>query len=180
MTVDGRLEKLSQLGFIVMSLAVTAAAVRYLQSPPVTAARPEPPPAIAVGTKLPLASHVTNEGRVPALLAVLSSECRFCTESMPFYKRIAAHPAVAAGRVKFQVVSVQPVDVMHDYLRRHGFAPAAVLTAQETGAYVRGTPSLILTDREGVVTASWSGALPSEEERNVVTTLIRLQEGGSR
>jgi hypothetical protein len=80
--------------------------------------------------------------------------------------------------VKFQVVSVQPLDVMRTYLSQHGLAPSAVLTVTETGAYVRGTPSLILTDSKGVVIDSWSGALPPEEERKVVTALDKLQPGG--
>jgi hypothetical protein len=173
-----RLERLGQVGFVAMSLTVTVAAVQYIVNARTAAARPAPPPAVAVGTKLPLPVDATDGGRTAALLAVLSSECRFCTESMPFYKRLMAHPKVAAGGVKFQVVSVQPPGVMRAYLSEHGLAPSAVLTAAETGAYVRGTPSLILTDSQGVVIDSWSGALPPEEERKVVMALDKLQSGG--
>ena len=174
-----RLERLGQVGFIAMSAAVTVAAIHYVMNARTVAARPAPPPAVAVGTKLTLRDEAPDGGRAGTLLAVLSSECRFCTESMPFYQRLSAHPKVVAGGVKFQVVTTQPIGVMRTYLSQHGLTPSAVLTVTETGAYVRGTPSLILTDSKGVVIDSWSGALPPEEERKVVTALDKLQLGGS-
>lgn len=169
-----RLDTLAQVGFLIMSLAVTVAAVHYVITAR-AAARPRSPAAITVGTKLTLPATATNEGRNHVLLAVLSSECRFCTESMPLYRRLVAARPVAEGRVRFRVVSVQPVAVMQAYLASHGLPSQGILTAEETGAYVRGTPSLILTDGGGVVRASWSGALPATEERDVLAALEKLR-----
>ena len=179
MSAGRRLETLGHVAFAVMCVAIAAAAVQYVVSAR-TPAAPTPKPAIPAGTKLTLPAASTNEGQSASLLLVLSAQCRFCTESMPFYRALSALPVVTSGRVHLSVVSLQPLEPMRAYLDEHRLAAASIMTVSESGVYVRGTPTIVLTSRDGVVVNTWSGLLPEYEEKNVVKAVNNLVQGDVR
>lgn len=174
MSERGRLELWGQIAFIAMCAAVAVAAVHHVAVARTATKPPARAEAIPAGTKLPLPAVATNGGAAPALLLVLSAECRFCTESMPFYRRLAALPEVASGSIVLSVVSVHAVEPMRTYLAEHALASSSVMTVPESGVYVRSTPTIVLTDSEGSVQATWVGALPPSEEKNVVVAVNQL------
>jgi ABC-type antimicrobial peptide transport system permease subunit len=79
-----------------------------------------------------------------AVLVFVHSECRYCTESMGFYRRLAT---VQAERGTFQIifVSIQPEDVIYGYLQDHGLV-AATIAAPRT---VWAPPTLVLVRAKG-------------------------------
>lgn len=167
-------ERLSQWLFLLMCAAVAAAAINHIllaRSAPPPA---EPRPVVASGTTLTLPANATGSGTADALLLVLSAECRFCTESMPFYRRLAARPEVRSGQVRLSVVSMQPLAEMREYLREHGLEAAHVMSVPESGLRVGATPGIVLATREGVVRESWLGAVPSREEKRVIDALAAM------
>lgn len=170
MSDSGRLEKVGQLAFIVMCLAVSGAAGVHMFAAR-KAAPSIPPPPIEAGRRLTLPARATDEGKSASLLLMLSTNCRFCTQSMPFYTRLAALDAVREGRVRLSVVSLQPPSLMQEYLTSHGLGVSAVFTVPEAGIAVPGTPTLVLADSAGVVVESWYGALPPDAEDRVVTAI---------
>lgn len=174
MNGNSRSEKVSTATFVVMCVAVAIAAINQVvlsRSRPPSPPRPQP---IADGTKLELPASLTADGQTPALLLVLSTTCRYCTASMPFYARLSSLPEVTSGRVRLTVVSLQTPPQMREYLEKHGLAIDAIVTTIESGFSVPGTPTIVLADARGVVTASWSGQLPGEEEERVVSAIARL------
>jgi hypothetical protein len=174
MTGVARSEKLATATFVVMCVAVSAAAVNHVivsRSQPSAPARPQP---LVAGTQLKLPESLTRDARSPRVLLVLSTACKYCTESMPFYARIAELPAIKAGRVQLAVVSLQSKPQMRMYLDEHRLAVTSIVTSMESGFSVAGTPTLVLTNAEGVVADSWSGLLPAEEEENVLAAIGQL------
>lgn len=167
-----RIELLANLAIIVVALLLGGVLVRrYLlpaspQTEAVERARIKP------GTKLSL-SGVEWGGRRHTLVLVLSTNCHFCTESAPFYQSLVQEKA-RHGDVGLLAVLPQGVEESQKYLGEHGITTDVVRQAALDAVNVRGTPTLILVDRNGSVIESWVGKLPPEKEAEV---LDRLQRG---
>ena len=103
------------------------------------------------------------------LIMVLASDCPFCQESMPFYRRLLSH-----DRARVQVVVAAPVrDAgMGDYLASESVTPDAQVFVEAGILPVGGTPTLLVVDSEGVVTHAWVGLLDAEREADVLGVLF--------
>lgn len=97
----------------------------------------------------------------------LKSTCPFCTESMEFYRRLAAR-AKEKGDVQVVVVGTEPAEVLNDYLRDHDFRPTYVVSSQTRP---QPTPTLITIDRGGVVRKVWLGQQSRQGEAAVLRSL---------
>lgn len=104
------------------------------------------------------------------LVLSLYSECRFCTASLPFYRRLLE----ARGDAPVQVVVAAPTEdaAIHTYLDDAGVRPDRVVTVAAGTLPVGATPALFLVDRAGVVTDAWIGQLHGEQEAAVLGALL--------
>jgi rhodanese-related sulfurtransferase len=112
---------------------------------------------IEAGTKLSLKDVAWNE-KGQTLVMALSSECRYCTESAPFYQRLVSGLA-AGGKTRVVAVLPQSVSTGERYLRTLGVTPDRVLQANLSRIGFPQTPTLALVDTAGVVTETWVGKL---------------------
>lgn len=105
------------------------------------------------------------------LVLSLHSECRFCTASLPFYRRLLD----ARGDVPLQVVVTAPAEdaAIYTYLDDGGVRPDRVVTVEPGTLPIAGTPTLFLVDGSGVVTHVWPGQLGDEQETAVLDVLYR-------
>jgi len=108
----------------------------------------------------------TGNGRT--LLLAVSDKCHFCSESAPFYQRLAKQH----GKVKIVAVLPQPVDDGKKYLDGLMVSVDEIRQAPLGSLGVSGTPTLILVDDHGAAIQSWRGKLPTEKEAEV---LARVQ-----
>jgi hypothetical protein len=103
------------------------------------------------------------------LVLVMNTSCRFCEESMPFYKRLGqlGNPDVA-----FAVLGPEPASTLRAYLAGQGVKPNFVATLPD-GALgrIRGTPTLVLLDEKGVILDIWVGRLPDAVQNRVLEAL---------
>lgn len=136
-----------------------------LQSPPAMAA----PAAIAPGTKLSLPG-IDWKANERTLVLALSSGCRFCTESAPFYKRLAQERA-KLEKLRLVAVFSEPVEQSRKYLSGLGVTVDEVHEARLDSLGVAGTPTLILADANGAVVASLRGKLSSDKETELIARL---------
>ncbi len=167
-------ERLGQWCFLLMCAAIAAAAINHIVLARSAPPPPEPRPVVEPGTALTLPAAATGDGAAGSLLLVLSADCRFCTESMPFYRRLVARPEVQSGQVRLSVVSMEPLERMREYLREHDLAATHVMTVPESGLRVGATPGVVIATRAGVVRESWLGSLPPREEKRVFDALTAL------
>lgn len=175
-----KIELLANVSIVVIALLLgTVLVKRYLSVPdsPAAAAAPASPAAkIQSGTKLPLPGM--DWGRSEQnLVLVLSDTCRFCTESAEFYQRLAQERGKSGGA---RLIAVLPQDVGRGQTYLNNLRVAVDEVRQSTlGALsVRGTPTLIMVNREGVVKESWVGKLKPEQEAEVLSRLHSIAHAG--
>ena len=168
-TLHKRVELLANIAIIAVAVLLGVVLVqRYLlaPAPPEAAqqARIEP------GTKLSLPGVEWGPKRRTLLLA-LSTDCRYCTESAPFYQRLAQEKE-KHDDLGLLAVLPQSIDESQKYLGEHGIKVDAVKQATPGSLNVRGTPTLILVDQTGAVVESWIGKLPPPKEVEVLNRFL--------
>ncbi len=165
-----RVELLANLAIVLVALLLGVVLVKRYLWP----AAPQPTAIenvqIKPGTKLLLPGMEWNKGD-RTLLLVLSTTCRFCTESAPFYQRLAREKA-KNGSVNLVAVLPQSVGESQKYLNDLGVSVDDIKQAQLAALPVRVTPTLIIVDRTGSVTESWIGKLPAEKEIEVLNRFL--------
>ncbi|SRR6266542_1900138 len=102
------------------------------------------------------------------LVLVLSTGCHFCTESASFYK---AMTNARKGSTRLIAVLPQSIEAGRKYLGDLGIAVDDVRQARPDSLGVQGTPTLLLVNKDGVITSSWRGKLPPEKELEVMARL---------
>jgi hypothetical protein len=160
-----RIELLANVAILLVALLVVGVLVQKYFMP----ARPEPIAGLPVGSKvsLPDIDWAKNER---TLLLVLKEDCRFCSASAPFYQRLARE-TTGRGNLRLVAVLPQPVEDGKRYLSGLGVAVDEVRQASPAALSMGATPTLILTDRNGRVAASWVGQLPPDKENEVLASL---------
>lgn len=116
---------------------------------------------VAAGTPDPF--PVPASAAVQSLCVVISTECRACTESLPFYRRLAR---AATADTELLFVGVEPEADLQAYLRRGGVGGRVVSTARPLP--LPGTPSIVLLDAARRVERSWAGRLSPDQERELI------------
>ena len=122
---------------------------------------------IQPGTILPMKN--VNWGKSERnLLMVLSTDCHFCTESMPFYQKLIERNA-QGNSLRLIAALPQEVSDATKYLSEHRITVDEVVKANPGEAMVRGTPTLLFVNNDGVVLDIWAGKLTPEKENEVLT-----------
>jgi hypothetical protein len=160
-----RTEFLANIAIIILALIIGGAfAKRYLFSN-VKTERAE----IRAGEKVSLEGidWVKNER---TLLLALQSDCRFCSESAPFYRRLTQELGEPRA-VRLIAVLPQQVDDGQKYLNELDVTVDEVKQVSFESLKVGGTPTLILVDSAGVVERVWLGKLSFTQEAEVLSRL---------
>jgi hypothetical protein len=172
--VSKKVEVAANVAILVVALLLGVVLVkRYLlPSPPPGPQRAE---GLKPGEKLALADVDWGRSR-KTLVLVLSTNCHFCTESAPFYQRLAREQS---GRddVRLMAVLPQSVEESRRYLDTNGVAISEVRQERPGEIRVPGTPALIIVDSAGAVVESWVGKLPPEKEEEVLKRLLSERAG---
>ena len=103
------------------------------------------------------------------LIMALRSDCRYCNESKPFYRRLVDRDAP-----DLQIVVAAPTGDtgIGDYLTSGAIEPDAVLFVELGVLPVSGTPTLLLVGSDGLVTHSWIGLLDAKREAELLRVLF--------
>jgi hypothetical protein len=110
------------------------------------------------------------------LMLVVRRDCEYCEESVPFYRSIVSEVTKRSPGIAVQLVVVTSDDreTAMDFLRTNQIAISTVMPisgVKMRALKVPGTPTLILTDRAGVVEQVWIGKLTAAGEREVLRKL---------
>ena len=159
-----KLDIATNIALVIVAVIASAVLVRnYLLS---RAGRDMPQ--IAVGEKLSL-TGVDWQSNGTTLVLALAPGCDSCSESAPFYRRLTAE--LATQRVHLTAVLPASVEESREYLRSLKVEIADVRQGSFEALKIRGTPTLILVDQQGVVLNVWLGRLPPEKEQQVIDTI---------
>lgn len=168
-----RLESLSHVAFIVACLTLSVyVGKRVLEGPASTTrdARQTTSGTVRPGDELPLPGAGFEAFDRTAVLWI-STTCRYCTESVPFYRQLAAKRHDRENRVGLIVASYEPADSLERYLAQHDIVVDAVFTVPTGVRTVEGTPTITIVDARGTVVAVRAGLLTAEGEREVLSVL---------
>lgn len=121
-----------------------------------------------IGSKLN-ASDVNFSSQPKTLILALSTGCRFCNESVPFYKRIIEN--TQNKNVKLVAVFPTSIEESKAHLNELGLTNLEVKRSPLDNIQVSGTPTLILTNEKGEITDYWVGKLTPDKETEVINKL---------
>ncbi len=125
---------------------------------------------IKVGTKLDLPdANWDRSGKT--LVMAISTNCHFCSESIPFYKKLVEKKADIEN-IRLIVVAPQSAKEVKPYLDENKLFINEIRQSPLNKIQANGTPTLILVDQKGAVIESWVGKLPPEKEAEVIKRLF--------
>jgi thiol-disulfide isomerase/thioredoxin len=176
--INKTIELCANVGITLATLLISYTLIRgYLFRPaptseaqPATARRgssPGPTPSQGAKVTIPGVDFANSER---TLLFVLSSSCKFCKESAPFYQRIVQE---AQSIKDLRLVAVLPQDEKdgEKYLSDMGISIREVKQSRPESVGTSGFPTLILVDNKGAVKKAWVGKLPAQKEAEVVNRI---------
>ena len=103
------------------------------------------------------------------LIIATSSHCRYCQQSMPFFRRLT-DKAQSSG-VRVLAVALEDTSTNRSFLLQNGLHVDDVAAVSEIKVDIRATPTLILVNSRGAVVASWVGAIAPDKEGAVESAL---------
>jgi hypothetical protein len=163
--VNSRVELAAYIAIIIMALVSGTVLVKRFLIDDRQGLRD---PRVAVGTKVSLPG-LDWSGHKRTLILAVSAECRYCTESAPFYRKLSTEASDLDG-VGLVAVLPQPVDEARRYLDEL-HVPMKSVSGRLDTLGVSATPTLLLVDSQGAVQKSWVGKLPVSAEAEVLAAL---------
>ena len=101
------------------------------------------------------------------VVLALSTQCHFCSESAPFYRKLMA--AAQAKGAPVVAVLPQTVNQSKVYLQTMGLDTRYVQQVPLSKIGVVATPTVLLTDRKGITTGVWVGKLSDSAQAEVLS-----------
>lgn len=120
-----------------------------------------------VGKPVPVEGINWKENRKTVVL-YLSTTCRYCKESVPFYRRLLKERT--NGSAKVVALFTQPENEARSYLDLHGIKADDVISSSLRPLGVTATPTVLLVNENGIVSNYWRGKLNEEKEAEVIAS----------
>jgi hypothetical protein len=161
-SLPGKIETTANIATIAVAALLSVALTKAYLLPALTPQKPQALAGTSVGTSL--------KGRVPGvdwskngrtLVLAISTQCHFCKDSTPFYRKLQEQ---VGKSLKTVAVLPQPVAEAEQYLNGEGVHVNQVKQATMSGIGVQGTPTMFLVNSAGVVTRIWVGKIQPEQQ----------------
>lgn len=118
--------------------------------------------------KIPGIDYAENEN---ILFLALNTQCKYCTRSIPFYKKILEASKNSISKVKVIALFSDKKDEVEHYLHSQELSIAAISEINFDQLKIEHTPSLILVDSKGVVLSLWTGKPSEASEAKIFNSL---------
>ena len=105
---------------------------------------------------------------VRTLVLAVSTQCHFCKESTPFYRKLQEQ---VGKSLKTVAILPQSVAAAEQYLNGESVHVDQVRQVTLGDIGIRATPTMLLVNSAGVVTKIWVGRIKPEQEQDVLTAL---------
>jgi peroxiredoxin len=103
------------------------------------------------------------------LLLFTASTCKYCNESLSFWRMLSASAQSTATRLV--AVSAESAETNREYLERNGVRVAAVASTRTNAVRPLPTPTLLLLRRDGRITHAWRGKVSPSIEREILAVI---------
>jgi hypothetical protein len=166
-----KLEAIANCATIVVSVLLSIVLVRAFLLPPRPASKPAAQDQTQKGKDMkPLLKDVDWSKSSRTVVFALSTQCRFCSASAPFLRKVVQEVGRAEG-VKTLAVLPQPVAEAQNYLSSEGVHVDQIVQAEMRSIGVPGTPTWLIVNSAGIVTDAWVGKLDPAGEDQVLRAL---------
>jgi hypothetical protein len=118
----------------------------------------------------PVDFSVAQRGTV---VLFINSSCRYCTDSMGFYKRVLELSTRGDIAVRVVAASFEPVERTAAYLKGYDINVHQIVSLTTQQTRLRSTPTLLLIDREGKIEKTWVGLQSPDGEAEIIAVLRR-------
>ena len=182
--MERRIQILTNLAFLGLCLVGVTLGIKTLLRPTPTLApgglaslqtagpkKPSPPPVYKVGDAISI-DNVDFRRAERTLLLVVRKGCRFCEESMPFYKRLGDDRTIAK-HTQLVIVAPDEESVSRQELAQQHIRVDQVVKKSLGGLKVMGTPTAIVIDGAGRVEKIMVGRLDEKQQNELISVLKR-------
>jgi hypothetical protein len=177
MNTPGKLEMAANAATIVAALLISIVLIKVYLLPTAPTRKGLAASPVAVGTdmneRLPGVDWQKNRH---TLVLALSTKCHFCTESAPFFRKLAEEPGRNA---KLLAILPQPVAESERYLGGENVHVDLVRQVSLSRVGIRGTPTMLLVNGGGVVTKVWVGKAETKDQEQMLRLLSGVAPIGS-
>jgi hypothetical protein len=147
------------------------------QSPAASGRPPGVPEPMKVGERVPAFDGLNFARSRQTLALFLRHDCRFCAESMPFYRRLrsgesptaASHPDTQLVTITLDEASIAKQYIAANHLTLDALIAVPSDRRREVRLYA--TPTVLLLDGSGVIKKMWTGRLDETHENEVLAAL---------
>jgi hypothetical protein len=105
------------------------------------------------------------------LVLVITSQCSYCVEALPFYRRLAEMSVASAGDLRLIAAMPENSNDARAFLQHAGVGIDSVLSISPRRVGARIFPTLLLLDQNGRLQKYWVGELHDDEQQQVISTL---------
>jgi hypothetical protein len=165
--IKPHLETASTIAVMIAALVVSGVfLLSYLK--PKTKPMPTLKAGFEKGQRLPPIPGISYGDAPKTLVIALNTNCRFCSESVPFYNRLAE--AQRSNKTPVRILTVFPNSEheVQQYTQEHQFALTSKSAVSLQSLNIDATPTMILLDRNGTIVDFWVGKLSESAEEQVV------------
>jgi hypothetical protein len=120
------------------------------------------------GDLFPVRTEVDLRGVEGLLVLALQPTCRYCSESMDFYRWLIEERDAYGLPVKVIVVFPENVGNPSEYLSQQNLVVDRVLTTSFRQLRIKVTPTIFLVDRGMRVLKVWAGKLDPDKEHELL------------
>jgi hypothetical protein len=124
------------------------------------------------GQILPRLSGIDYNAAPKTLVIMMSTKCKFCLASLPFYSQIGDRENAMNGVLHIVAAFPNSSEEVNRFAAENFFPIETVagLNLEEVG--LRYTPTLVLVDNGGTILDTWVGQLTQEGEQSVLGKLV--------
>jgi hypothetical protein len=116
-----------------------------------------------------------------ALLIYINESCRFCRDSMPFYRKIINERNRLNSGLVLVVAARDEEANIREYIATHGVQADAVVRIPIESDFRQGVvPSVLLLDGERQVRGSWTGVPDATEEMEILDAITSRSSDARR
>jgi len=159
------LDQLANVALIVACAAVTATVAAKYQD---TRSQRSQQLKYEIGEKIEKGSPIDYRLSNRTLVLFVRSGCRYCDESMPFYRALLRDRKDATS-LRIVVATAEPPDAARAYLDRNGLTVDDITQVHPGEMKANATPTIVVIDSTGAVKGFWRGKLSESNETEVRT-----------
>jgi len=150
---------------IVVCIAALAALVRQQFFP--QSSRPSYPELTGKRIVIPGMDVPMSPGL--AVVVAVRSDCKFCGDSLAFYREIENRRRASKNPIGFFFVSPEPTEKTVAFVRKTGVSADRVISVDFKNLGIALTPTLAIVDSDGLVKKAYYGKLTDKKETDLLT-----------